>query len=143
MHGKAEIWNFSTSFQLDISQMSVVIFHILQAMYRRKIIKMVHFGKGIENEKKWDEKKLGPCMTVFINFDPYTTLDLLHPKQWLKNSGQLNRLWNGKMIKKWLMLKANSVTSGKANIDILMFFDAETNKLSKILEKGEAEWEIR
>ena len=30
--GKAEIWNFSTSLQLDISQVSAVIFHILQAM---------------------------------------------------------------------------------------------------------------
>ena len=29
---KAEIWTFSTSLQLDISQLSAVIFHILQAM---------------------------------------------------------------------------------------------------------------
>ena len=29
--GKAEIWNFSTSLQLDISQVSAVIFHILHA----------------------------------------------------------------------------------------------------------------
>jgi len=49
---------------------------------------MVNFGNGIENEKKWNEKKLGPFKSVFINFDPYTTLDLLHPKQWLQNSGQ-------------------------------------------------------
>ena len=49
---------------------------------------MVNFGKGIENEEKWNEKKLEPLMKVFINFDPYTTLDLLHPKQWLQNSSQ-------------------------------------------------------
>ena len=30
--GKAEIWNFSTSLQLDISQVSEMIFQILQAM---------------------------------------------------------------------------------------------------------------
>ena len=74
--------------QMNISQMSAVIFHILQAMHRRKIIKMVNFGKGIENEEKWNEKKLEPLMSVFINFNPYTTLDLLHPKQWLQNSSQ-------------------------------------------------------
>ena len=27
--GKAEIWNFSTSLQLDISQVSAVIFYVL------------------------------------------------------------------------------------------------------------------
>ena len=37
---------------------------------------MVNLGKEIENEYKWNEQKLGPCMNVFINFDPYTTLDL-------------------------------------------------------------------
>ena len=50
--GKAEIWNFSTSLQLDISQVRAVIFHILQAMQRRKILKMVNLGKGIENDTK-------------------------------------------------------------------------------------------
>ena len=61
---------------------SVVIFpHILQAMQRRKMVKMVNLGKEIENKKKWKEKKLGPCMNVFINFDPDTTLDLCHPKK--------------------------------------------------------------
>ena len=30
--GKAEVWNFSTNLQLDISQVSAVIFRILQAM---------------------------------------------------------------------------------------------------------------
>ena len=39
--GNAEIWNFSTSLQLDSSQLSAVIFHILQAMKRRKTVKMV------------------------------------------------------------------------------------------------------
>ena len=29
--GKAEIWNFSTSLQLDILQVSAVTFHMLQA----------------------------------------------------------------------------------------------------------------
>ena len=59
--GKAQIWN--SSLQLDISQVSAVIFHILQAMWRPKIVKIVNLGKD-----------------VFINFDPYTTLDLFHPK---------------------------------------------------------------
>ena len=50
---KAEIlWNFSTSLQLDISQVSALIFDILQAMQGRKIIKMVNLGKEIENDKK-------------------------------------------------------------------------------------------
>ena len=44
--GKAEIWNFSTSLQLDISQFS----HL--ASLRRKIVKMVKLGKEIENDKK-------------------------------------------------------------------------------------------
>ena len=30
--GNAEIWNFSTTLELDISQVNAVIFHILQAM---------------------------------------------------------------------------------------------------------------
>ena len=60
--GKRRFVIFSTSLQLDISQVSAVIFHILQAMSRRKIVKMVYLGKEIENEKKWNEKKLGPCM---------------------------------------------------------------------------------
>ena len=47
--GKVEIWNFSTSLQLDTSQVSAVIFHILQSMQRRKIVKMVNLGKEIEN----------------------------------------------------------------------------------------------
>ena len=50
--GKAEIWNFSTSLQFDISQVSAEIFHILEAIWRRKIVKMVNLGKEIENEKK-------------------------------------------------------------------------------------------
>ena len=52
IHGKGEIWNFSTILQLDISQVSAVIFHILQAIKRRKIVKMVNLGKEIENDKK-------------------------------------------------------------------------------------------
>ena len=52
---KAE--NFSTSLQLDTSQVNAVIFHILQAMQRRKIVKMVNLGKEIENDKKWNELK--------------------------------------------------------------------------------------
>ena len=79
---------------------------------------MVNSGKEIENDKKWNEKKFGPCMNVFLNFDPFTTLDLFHPKQWLQRRSNIkeietwkaaNRLWNGKMIKKWSMLIANSV----------------------------------
>ena len=30
--GKAAMWDFSTSLQLDISQVRAVIFHIVQAM---------------------------------------------------------------------------------------------------------------
>ena len=66
---------------------------------------MINLGKEFENDKKWNEKKLGPCMNVFLNFDPYTTLDLFDPKQWLKRSNikeietwkVANRLWKGKM----------------------------------------------
>ena len=63
------------------SQESAVIFHILQAMYRRIIVKMANLGREIENLKKCNEKKLGPCMNIFLNFNPYITLDLFHPKQ--------------------------------------------------------------
>ena len=62
-------------------------------------------------------------MNVFSNFDPYTTLDPFHPKQWLQNRSNIkkvaNRVWNGKMIKKWPMLKVNSVlqAKNKANAD--------------------------
>ena len=43
--GKAEIMNFSTSLHLDISQVGAVIFHILQVMWRRKIVKIVNLGE--------------------------------------------------------------------------------------------------
>ena len=92
------------------------------------MVKMVNLGKEIENDKKWNEKKVGPCKNVFINFDPYTTLNLFHPEQWLQNISNIkeietwkvaDRLWNGKVIKKWPMLKANSVlrAENKANAD--------------------------
>ena len=55
--GKAEVWNFSTSLQLDIPQVSAVIFHISQAMWKRKIVKMVNSGKEIENEVKRKETR--------------------------------------------------------------------------------------
>ena len=48
--GKRRYGIFFTSLQLDISQVSAVIFHILQAMYRRKTVKMVNLGKEIEND---------------------------------------------------------------------------------------------
>ena len=71
-------------------------------------------------------------MNVFINFDPYTILDLFHSKQWLQKRSNIkeietwkvaNRLWNGKMIKKWPMLKANSDLRAKkkANADQIMW----------------------
>ena len=41
---------------------------------------MVNLGKEIENDKKRNEKKFGPCINVFLNFDPYTTLDPFDPK---------------------------------------------------------------
>ena len=106
--GKAEIWNFSTSLQLDISQVSAVIFHILQAMERRKIVEMVNFGKELENEKKWNEKNLEPCMNVFLNFDLYTTLDLFHPKRWLQKRSIIKEIETWKVARigyetaKWL-----------------------------------------
>ena len=104
------------------------IFHILQVMLRRKILKVVNLGKEIENDKKLNEKKFGPCINVFLNFDPYITLDLFHSKQWLQKRSNIkeietgkvaDRLGNGKMIKKWPMLKANSVlrAKNKANVD--------------------------
>ena len=87
---------------------------------------MINLGREIENNKKWNEKKLEPCMNVFLNFHP--TLDLFHPKQWLQKRSYIkeietwkvnNRLWNGKMIKKLPMLKANSVlrAENKSNAD--------------------------
>ena len=51
-----------------------MIFHILQVRKRREIAKIVNLGKEIKNDKKCNEKKLGLCMNVFINFDP--NLDL-------------------------------------------------------------------
>ena len=50
--GIAEIWNFSTSLQLDISQVCAVIFNILQDMQRREIVKLANLGEEVENEKK-------------------------------------------------------------------------------------------
>ena len=50
IHGESRDMEFF--YQSDISQVRVVIFHILQAMQRRKIVKMVNLGKEIENEKK-------------------------------------------------------------------------------------------
>ena len=93
---------------------------------------MIPLGREIENDKKWTEKKLEPIMNVFFNFDPYTTLDLFDPKQLLQKRSNIkqiytwkaaNRLWNGKMIKKWPMLKANSVlrAKNKANADQVIF----------------------
>ena len=57
--GKAEIWNFSTSLQLDVFQVRATIFHILQAMQRRKIVKVVNLGKKLkmrrsETKRNWD-----------------------------------------------------------------------------------------
>ena len=90
---------------------------------------MVHLKKEIENDKKWNEKKLGPCMYERIHlFWPYSTLDLFHPKQWLQNRSNIkeietwkvaNGLGKGKTIKKLPMLKANSVlrAKNKANAD--------------------------
>ena len=53
---------------------------------------MVNLGEEIENEKKWTERKeLGACMNVFINFDPHTTLDLFHPKQYFKKDQILKK----------------------------------------------------
>ena len=46
--GKAEIWNFSTSLQLDVFQVRATIFHILQVMHRRKIVKVVNMGKKLK-----------------------------------------------------------------------------------------------
>ena len=79
---------------------------------------MVNLGKEIENDKKWNEKKLGPRINVFLNFDPYTTLDLFHPKQLLQKRSNIkeietlkaaNRLWNVKCwLKEWPMLKSEN-----------------------------------
>ena len=122
IHAESGDMVFFYESQLYISQVRAVIFHILQAMERRKMVKMVNLGREIENEKKWNEKKLGPCMNVFINFYPWTTLDLFHPKQWLQKRSNIkeiktwkvaNRLWNGKMIKKWPMFRANLVLRAK------------------------------
>ena len=52
---------------------------------------MVNLGKEIENDKKWNEKKLGTCMNVFLNFDSYTTLDLFHPNNDFKKDQILKK----------------------------------------------------
>ena len=94
--GKVEICNFSTSLQLDTSQVSAVIFYILQAMQRRKIVKMVNLGKEFENGMNWNEKKLGPCMNVFLSFIQNNDFkkDIKEIETWKA----ANRLWNDKMI---------------------------------------------
>ena len=78
-------------------------------------------------------------MKVFINFDPYPTLDLFHPKQWLQNRSNIKEIetWkvaNGKMIKTWPMLKANLVlrAKNKANADQVMVI--WTNEIPTILQ---------
>ena len=63
-------------------------------------VKMVNLGKEIENEKKWNEKKLGPCMNIFLNFDPNTTLDLFHPKQWVQKGSNIKEIETWK-VEKW------------------------------------------
>ena len=137
--GKAEIWNVSTSLLLNISQVS----EWFSTSCRRKIVKMVNLRKEIENEK-WNKKKLGPCMNVSLDFDPYsnTTFDLFHPKQWLQKRSNIkeietwkvaNRLWNGKMIKKWPMLKANSVEKKWLNYKAkLLIFRKRAYNWSKV-----------
>ena len=40
----------------------------------------------------FDNCALGPCINVFINFDPYTTLDLFHPKK-LDDFNLINNLF--------------------------------------------------
>jgi len=115
-----EFFYQSSTRYIYISQVNAVIFHILQVMYRRKIVKVVNLRKEIENDKKWNEET--QTINVFLNFDSSTTLDLFHPKQWLQKRSNIkeretwkvaNRLWNGKMINKWPMLKANSVLRAK------------------------------
>ena len=41
---------------------------------------------------------------VFLNFDPYTTLDLFHPKQWLKKGLDIKVIetWKAAKTAKWL-----------------------------------------
>ena len=56
--GKAEIWNFSTSLQLDISQVRAVIFHILQVMQRRKIGKMLIWGTKLKMTRSETKRNL-------------------------------------------------------------------------------------
>ena len=57
--GKAEIWIFSTSLQLGISQVSAVIFfHILQAMRRRKIALIPLHYLGSVSSKTMTSKKI-------------------------------------------------------------------------------------
>ena len=82
-------------------------------------------------------------MKVFLNFDPSTTLALFHPKQWLQKRSNIkeketwkvaNRLWNGKMIEKLPMLKANSVlrANNQANADQVICL-IWTNEIPSIL----------
>ena len=81
---------------------------------------MFTLGKEFENDKKWNEKKLGPCMNVYLNFDP-STLDLFHQKQWVQKRSNIketetwkvaNRLWNSKMIKKYKYVESELSSTG-------------------------------
>ena len=47
-----EFFYQSSTRYIYISQVNAVIFHILQVMYRRKIVKVVNLRKEIENDKK-------------------------------------------------------------------------------------------
>ena len=52
IHAESGDMVFFYESQLYISQVSAVNFHILQAMERRKMVKMENLGREIENEKK-------------------------------------------------------------------------------------------
>ena len=85
---------------------------------------MVNLGKGIENDKKWNEEKLVPFMNVLINTLPWIGFIQNNDfkKEQILKKYKLEK-WpigrNRKMIKKWPMLNANSVlrAKNKANAD--------------------------
>ena len=77
---------------------------------------MANLRKEIEIDKKWNEKKVGPCMNVSLSFDSWSVSSKTMTSKKIKRIYKeietwkvANRLWNGKIIKKRPMLKANSV----------------------------------
>ena len=82
---------------------------------------MVNSGKEIENDKKSDHA--WPYSLILTLTLPWICFIQNNDKKWsnikeIKTWKVANRLWNGKMIKKWPMLKANSVIRAKNKVNV-------------------------